>query len=60
MISKNTLLQEKAQTCLERNVFEILIPFASYHHYTKKKNNRACGFAMYFSGEYHVFPSLNH
>ena len=37
MISKSTLLQEKAQTCLERNVLEILMPFASYHHYTEKK-----------------------
>lgn len=37
MISKSTLLQEKAQTCLERNVLEILMPFASYHTIQKRK-----------------------
>lgn len=43
-----------------KNVLEILMLFTSYHHHTKKKKNRACGFAIHFSGEYHVFPSLNH
>ena len=47
--------KSKAQTCLEKYDLKILMPFTSYHHHTKKKNNRACEVAIHFRGECTVF-----